>query len=47
MRFNAPRRAIAGLSHCMLTLTLHSLERDGLVCERLAHARQRTERRSS
>lgn len=31
MRFNAMQRAIAGVSHRMLTLTLRGLERDGLV----------------
>ena len=31
MRFNALQRAIAGVSHRMLTLTLRGLERDGLV----------------
>ena len=31
MRFNAILRAISGLSHRMLTLTLRGLERDGLV----------------
>jgi DNA-binding HxlR family transcriptional regulator len=38
MRFNAPQRAIAGLSHRMLTPTLRGLERDGLV-KRTAFAR--------
>ncbi|HDR8995758.1 helix-turn-helix transcriptional regulator [Burkholderia vietnamiensis] len=37
MRFNAILRAISGLSHRMLTLTLRGLERDGLV-ERRAFA---------
>lgn len=31
MRFNALQRAIPGVSHRMLTLTLRALERDGLV----------------
>jgi DNA-binding HxlR family transcriptional regulator len=31
MRFNALQRAIGGVSHRMLTLTLRGLERDGLV----------------
>ncbi|MDO3506235.1 winged helix-turn-helix transcriptional regulator [Ralstonia pseudosolanacearum] len=31
MRFNAIMRAIRGISHRMLTLTLRGLERDGLV----------------
>ncbi len=31
MRFNALMRAIPGISHRMLTLTLRGLERDGLV----------------
>lgn len=31
MRFNAMMRAIGGVSHRMLTLTLRGLERDGLV----------------
>ena len=31
MRFNALMRAIPGVSHRMLTLTLRGLERDGLV----------------
>lgn len=31
MRFNALQRAIPGLSHKMLTVTLRGLERDGLV----------------
>lgn len=31
MRFNALMRAIGGVSHRMLTLTLRGLERDGLV----------------
>ncbi|KVK53999.1 HxlR family transcriptional regulator [Agrobacterium deltaense] len=31
MRFNAMQRAIPGLSHKMLTVTLRGLERDGLV----------------
>src|SRR5262245_13331124 len=31
MRFNALRRSIAGISQRMLTVTLRSLERDGLV----------------
>ncbi|QWP77090.1 helix-turn-helix transcriptional regulator [Lysobacter sp. K5869] len=30
-RFNAMRRGIDGISHRMLTLTLRTLERDGLV----------------
>lgn len=36
-RFNAIQRAISGISHRMLTLTLRGLERDGLV-ERRAFA---------
>lgn len=35
-RFNAVQRAIPGLSHRMLTITLRGLERDGLV-ERRAY----------
>ncbi|MCU7370030.1 helix-turn-helix domain-containing protein [Paucibacter sp. O1-1] len=31
LRFNAIMRAVEGISHRMLTLTLRSLERDGLV----------------
>lgn len=31
VRFNALQRAIAGVSHRMLTLTLRGLERDGLI----------------
>jgi DNA-binding HxlR family transcriptional regulator len=31
MRFNALQKAIPGLSHKMLTVTLRGLERDGLV----------------
>ena len=31
MRFNALKRAVAGISQRMLTVTLRSLERDGLV----------------
>ncbi|OEO31030.1 HxlR family transcriptional regulator [Devosia insulae DS-56] len=31
MRFNALQRAIPGVSHRMLTLTLRGLERDGMV----------------
>ena len=31
MRFNALQRAIPGLSHKMLTVTLRGLERDGLL----------------
>ena len=31
MRFNALMRAIPGISHRMLTLTLRGLERDGLI----------------
>jgi DNA-binding HxlR family transcriptional regulator len=31
MRFNTLQRAIPGISHRMLTLTLRALERDGLV----------------
>jgi DNA-binding HxlR family transcriptional regulator len=31
LRFNALQRAIEGVSHRMLTLTLRGLERDGLV----------------
>lgn len=37
MRFNAIMRVIDGVSHRMLTLTLRSLERDGLV-KRTAYA---------
>ncbi len=37
MRFNALLRAIPGVSHRMLTLTLRGLERDGLV-KRTAYA---------
>lgn len=37
MRFNALQRAIPGISHRMLTLTLRGLERDGLV-KRIAFA---------
>lgn len=36
-RFNAMRRGIEGISHRMLTLTLRTLERDGLVL-RTVHA---------
>lgn len=35
MRFNALRRAIEGISQRMLTVTLRSLERDGLVARRV------------
>lgn len=35
MRFNAMKRAIIGVSHRMLTLTLRNLERDGLVIRRV------------
>lgn len=31
MRFSAMTRVIEGVSHRMQTLTLHALERDGLV----------------
>ncbi|KFC61720.1 putative transcriptional regulator, HxlR family [Devosia sp. LC5] len=31
LRFNAMQRAVPGISHRMLTLTLRGLERDGLV----------------
>src|SRR5689334_20127427 len=31
MRFNALQRAIPGVSHRMLTITLRGLERDGMV----------------
>lgn len=31
LRFNALQRAVPGISHRMLTLTLRGLERDGLV----------------
>ncbi|MGV3768897.1 MAG: winged helix-turn-helix transcriptional regulator [Sphingobium phenoxybenzoativorans] len=34
MRFNAIQRAIPGISHRMLTLTLRGLQRDGLVDRR-------------
>jgi len=37
LRFNAMMRQIGGVSHRMLTLTLRSLERDGLV-SRTAYA---------
>lgn len=37
MRFNGIMRAIPGISHRMLTLTLRGLERDGLV-KRTAYA---------
>ncbi|MEF2249020.1 helix-turn-helix domain-containing protein [Ralstonia solanacearum] len=37
MRFNAIMRAISGISHRMLTLTLRGLEQDGLV-KRTAYA---------
>lgn len=37
LRFNELMRAIPGVSHRMLTLTLRSLEREGLV-ERTPHA---------
>jgi len=37
LRFNALMRAIPGVSHRMLTLTLRGLERDGLVL-RTVHA---------
>ncbi|CAH0443255.1 winged helix-turn-helix transcriptional regulator [Ralstonia pseudosolanacearum] len=37
MRFNAILRAISGISHRMLTLTLRGLEQDGLV-KRTAYA---------
>ncbi|REE06502.1 HxlR family transcriptional regulator [Paraburkholderia sp. BL27I4N3] len=37
MRFNAIMRAIKGVSHRMLTITLRGLERDGLV-KRTAYA---------
>lgn len=37
MRFNALMRAIPGVSHRMLTLTLRGLERDGLI-KRTAYA---------
>lgn len=37
MRFNALQRAIPGVSHRMLTITLRALERDGLV-KRIAFA---------
>ena len=36
MRFNALQRAIVGISHRMLAVTLRKLERDGLVL-RTAH----------
>lgn len=35
MRFNALRRTIEGISQRMLTVTLRSLERDGLVSRRV------------
>ncbi|GGA84394.1 hypothetical protein GCM10011491_09870 [Brucella endophytica] len=35
MRFNALRRSIEGISQRMLTVTLRSLERDGLVARRV------------
>lgn len=35
IRFNAMKRAIIGISHRMLTLTLRNLERDGLVVRRV------------
>ena len=31
LRFNAVQRAVVGISHRMLTVTLRKLERDGLV----------------
>ncbi|GIF04771.1 winged helix-turn-helix transcriptional regulator [Actinoplanes siamensis] len=31
VRFGAPQRAVTGVSHRMLTVTLRQLERDGLV----------------
>jgi len=31
LRFNAIQRAVVGISHRMLTVTLRKLERDGLV----------------
>lgn len=31
MRFNAIQRAVAGISHRMLTVTLRKLQRDGLI----------------
>ena len=36
MRFNALQRAVVGISHRMLTVTLRKLERDGLV-DRATH----------
>lgn len=35
MRFNALNRAVVGISHRMLTVTLRKLERDGLVTRTL------------
>lgn len=37
LRFNAVQRAVVGISHRMLTVTLRKLERDGLV-QRTAYA---------
>lgn len=37
LRFNALQRAVVGISHRMLTVTLRKLERDGLV-ERTVHS---------
>lgn len=34
MRFNAIQRAIPGISHRMLTLTLRGLQRDGLIARK-------------
>lgn len=44
LRFNAIQRAVAGISHRMLTVTLRKLERDGLVSRTVyPHVPPRTE----